>query len=270
MTAIRKHILLILFSLGLSLLVFLNRPQPQASPPVSLPAPATPASEVDCKEKILAALEDNSQDGLTYQVQDGAGSWNLTGISGKMRTFQWDSYRNGPVFDLVQVYTRAQTRGYPLWAAAGVRMPAHYTVHDSASYQTYFAQGHGDQPYYLSFVAGLSDREQIQQAFDQPGGQKVQLSIAGEYVSERGIDWKGCEPVDSDYCWLAQFFESLEPAFEDGLYGESNNLIKTGSASATPLEGFLIWPMEILQPLDLCQAAGFDNKESSGNLGEVP
>jgi hypothetical protein len=36
------------------------------------------------------------------------------------------------------------------------------------------------------------------------------------------------------------------------LQGESNLFIHTGSASSHPMYGFLIWPMRVEQPLNLC------------------
>ena len=103
---------------------------------------------------MIRAVEANGWGVPTYTNTVDGGAWLLTGVAGSLREWQWDFYRNGPVFDLVQVYYQHETMRYPLWAAVGVTLPPYYTVHDAASQEYYEQQGHGYQPYYVSFVEG--------------------------------------------------------------------------------------------------------------------
>jgi hypothetical protein len=151
------------------------------------------------------------------------------------------------------VYYQHETMRYPLWAAVGVTLPPYYTVHDSASLEYYQQQGHGDQPYYISFVDGTETRQEVMALFNQSGKYRVTLQVEGIFISAEGIDWERCEPGSSEYCFLARFFQSLSPPMEDiPSQGESNELIHSGSASSHPMYGFLIWPMRIEQTLNLC------------------
>ena len=237
--------------------------QPALSPtPLPTPAP--------CEQATIQAVEDNGWGVPTYTTAEEGGSWSLTGVAGSLREWQWDFYRDGPVFDLVQVYAayfpnQPETMRsdvlypHPLWAAVGVTLPPYYTVYDAASRQAYERQGHGDQPYYVSFVEGAATRQEALALFSQPGQRLVTLQVDGPFVSPEGIDWERCEPAGSEFCILARFFESLSPPLENigdaehrTFQGESNLFIHTGAASSHPMYGFLIWPMRIEQTLDLC------------------
>jgi hypothetical protein len=228
------------------------------APPGDQPAPTPePLPELlpltPCEQSMIQAVENRDWGVPTYTNTVDGGAWSLTGVAGSLREWQWDFYRNGPVFNLVQVYYQHATMRYPLWAAVGVNMPPHYTVHDAASQEYYEQQGHGDQSYYVSFVEGAATRQEVLALFSQPGQRLVTLQVDGQFVSPEGIDWERCEPADSEFCMLAQFFESLSPSMEDiPLQGESNLIIHTGSASSHPMYGFLIWPMRIEQTLNLC------------------
>lgn len=226
---------------------------------------ATPVSEATptlpvCEQTIIQTIETSGWGVPTYTNTIEGGAWSLTGITGSLREWQWDFYRDGPVFDLVQVYYQHETMRsdvlypHPLWAAVGVTLPAYYIVHDAASLEHYEQQGHDDQPYYLSFVQGAKTRQEALALFSQPGEQLVRLQVDGLFVSPDGIDWERCEPSVSEFCILARFFESLSPPMEDiPLQGQSNLFIHTGSASSHPDYGFLIWPLKLEQSLALCQ-----------------
>ncbi len=227
----------------------------QPAPTPTLSAPVTEATPplTPCEQSMIQAVEANDWGVPAYTTTVDGGSWSLTGVAGSLREWQWDSYRDGPVFDLVQVYYQHETMRYPLWAAVGVTLPPYYTVHDSASLEYYQQQGHGDQSYYVSFVEGAETRQEVLALFSQPGKYRVTLQVEGPFVSAEGIDWERCEPRSSEYCILARFFESLSPPMEDiPFQGESNQLIHTGSASSHPMYGFLIWPVRIEQTLNLC------------------
>lgn len=119
----------------------------------------------------------------------------------------------------------------------------------------YESQGHGDQPYYVSFLDGADTRQEVLELLKEPGGQLLKLQVRGGFVSDQGIDWERCEPNVSELCQLARFFESLSLPLEDIPYpGESNRFVLTGSVSAHPLYGFLIWPMHIERNLNVCGA----------------
>ena len=223
----------------------------QALPDIT-PLP-TPASE-PCKQKILAAAASGSGSAPAYTAQPGGGTWQVNGISGELRAFQWDAYNDGPRFDLVQVYYRRSSVGAPLWAAVGVTLPPYYTIYDSASYRRYHADGHGSEPYYFSFTEGIHSHAEAVQAFSEPGAYLVTLAAGGDYVSREGIDWSLCTPQGSEYCLLAGLFESLAPPLDDLPYpGVSNWLIHTGTARSDPVSGFLLWPLRLEQALNLCQ-----------------
>jgi hypothetical protein len=227
----------------------------QPAPTPTLLAPVTEATPplTPCEQSMIQAVNANSWGVPAYTTTVDGGSWSLTGMAGSLREWQWDSYRDGPVFDLVQVYYQHETMRYPLWAAVGVTLPPYYTVHDSASLEYYQQQGHGDQPYYISFVDGTETRQEVMALFNQSGKYRVTLQVEGIFISAEGIDWERCEPGSSEYCILARFFESLSPPMEDiPFQGDSNQLIHTGSASSHPMYGFLIWPMRIEQTLNLC------------------
>ncbi len=225
------------------------------SPAGSLEEPA----HIPCTLAIQQAADANGWGTLSYSNHAGEGAWTLTGVTGRLRQWQWDPYRGGPRFDLVEVYYQSQGASRPLWAALGVTLPAYYTVHDSASYDAYHRLGRGDQPYYVSFVEGAFTRQEMLALFRQPGRQLVRLKAAGAHVSEQEINWTRCEPVDSEYCTLARFFESLSPLMDDiggtehrFFQGESNLFIHTGSASPHPMYGFLIWPLRRIRNVNLC------------------
>jgi hypothetical protein len=227
----------------------------QPAPTPTLSAPVTEATPplTPCEQSMIRAVEANDLGVPAYTTTADGGSWSLTGVAGSLREWQWDSYRDGPVFDLVQVYYQRGTIHYPLWAAVGVTLAPYYTVHDSASLEYYQQQGHSDQPYYISFVEGAEMRQEVLALFSQPGKHRVILQVGGPFVAVEGIDWERCEPGSSEYCILARFFESLSPPMEDiPFQGDSNQLIHTGSASSHPMYGFLIWPMRIEQTLNLC------------------
>jgi hypothetical protein len=227
--------------------------QPAPTPTLSAPeAEATPPL-TPCEQAMIKALDANSWGVPAYTTAVDGGSWSLTGVTGSLREWQWDSYRDGPVFDLVQVYYQHGTMRHPLWAAVGVTMPPYYTVHDSASLEYYKQQGHGGHSYYVSFVEGAETRQEVLALFSQPGKYRVTLQVEGPFVSAEGLDWGRCEPRSSEYCILARFFESLSPPMDDiPFQGESNQLIHTGSASSHPIYGFLIWPLRIERALNLC------------------
>jgi hypothetical protein len=234
-----------------------TNPPPAPISTLLLPLPAL----APCEQSMIRAVEENGWGIPTYTDAGDGGAWSLTVLAGRLRAWQWDSYRDGPVFDLVQVYYRHATmqpdvlHPHPLWAAVGVTMPPYYTVHDAASHQAYVQQGHGDQPYYVSFVAGAATRREVLALFSQPGRHLVSLQVQGTFVSPAGIDWERCEPSESEFCVLARFFESLSPPSEDiPFQGLSNQFIHTGSASSHPLYGFLIWPARVGKTLNLCPA----------------
>jgi hypothetical protein len=160
---------------------------------------------------MIRTVQDNGWGIPTYSDNVDGGAWSLIGVSGSLREWQWDSYRDGPIFDLVRIYYRHESRQYPLWAAAGVTMPPYYTVHDAASLQAYRQRRHGDQPYYISFVQGADTRQDVLAFFSQPGQQLVTLQVGGPFVSPEGIDWEHCKPSSSEFCLLASFFERLSP-----------------------------------------------------------
>ncbi len=236
---------------------FIAPPEEQPAPtetPVSTATPPLPTL-TPCEQAIIQTMETSNWGVLTYSNTIDGGAWSLRGISGSLREWQWDFYRDGPVFDLVQVDYQHETMRYPLWAVAGVMLPPYYTVHDAASQEYYEQQGHGSQPYYMSFVEGAETRQEVLALFNRPGQNLITLQMSGLFVSSEGIDWERCEPSDSEFCILARFFESLSSPMEDiPLQGESNLFIHTGSASAHPMYGFLIWPMSVEQALDLCPA----------------
>ncbi len=221
--------------------------------------PREPERIPTCTQTLQQATAANDWGTLSYSHHAGEGAWTLTGVTGRLREWQWDPYRGGPLFDLVEVYYQAQGASRPLWAALGVTLPAYYTVHDSASYDAYHRLGRGSQPYYVSFVEGAATRQEVLALFSRPGRQLVRLKAAGAHVSEQEINWERCEPLDSEYCTLARFFESLSPPMEDlggteprFFQGESNLLIHTGSASSHPMYGFLIWPLRLIRNVSLC------------------
>ena len=248
--------------------------QPALSP-TPLPTPAL------CEQATIQAVEDNGWGIPTYTTAEEGGSWSLTGVAGSLREWQWDFYRDGPVFDLVQVYAaylpnQPETMRsdvlypHPLWAAVGVTLPPYYTVYDAASRQAYERQGYGDQPYYVSFVEGAATRQEALALFSQPGQRLVTLQVDGPFVSPEGINWEHCEPVASEFCILARFFESLSPPLEDiPFQGESNLFIHTGSASSHPMYGFLIWPMRVEQTLNLCPLPMLEPMEHPFRRGTI-
>ncbi|HNT24967.1 MAG TPA: CAP domain-containing protein [Anaerolineales bacterium] len=244
---------------------------PPGTQPAPTPTPLPPLPTLTpCEQSMIQAVENSDWGTPTYTSTVDGGAWSLTGVAGSLREWQWDFYRDGPVFDLVQVYYRHSTMRYPLWAAVGVTLPPYYTVHDAASQQAYEEQGHGDQPYYLSFVQGVETRQEVLALFGQPGQQLVTLQVEGPFVSPEGIDWDRCEPSDSEFCILARFFESLSPPMKDiPLQGESNLFIHTGSASSHPMYGFLIWPMHIEQTLKLCPVPKLEPVEHPFRKGTV-
>jgi hypothetical protein len=217
-------------------------------------ASAKPTPLVDsCVPAIITALNDHSWGQLEYHQMGQQGEWKLDGVTGKLRAFQWDGYHDGPVFDLVAVYYQHAKMDWPLWAAVGVTLPPYYTTYDSASRERYLADGHGDEPYYLSFTDGIQSHEDALRVFSEPGKHLVSLSVSGSNVTSEGVDWIRCEPEVSEYCLLARFFESLEPPMVDIPPGRSNLFIHTGSASSDPTLGFFLWPLKIEQTLDLCK-----------------
>jgi hypothetical protein len=153
--------------------------QPAPTPTLSAPeAEATPPL-TPCEQAMIKALDANSWGVPAYTTAVDGGSWSLTGVTGSLREWQWDSYRDGPVFDLVQVYYQHGTMRHPLWAAVGVTMPPYYTVHDSASLEYYKQQGHGGHSYYVSFVEGAETRQEVLALFSQPGKYRVTLQVEG-------------------------------------------------------------------------------------------
>jgi hypothetical protein len=192
---------------------------PAGEPPEPTPAPESPITPLPtltaCEQTMIQAVEENEWGRLTYSDTQDGGTWSLIGVAGSLRQWRWDPYRNGPVFDLVQVYYQHETMRYPLWAAVGVSLPPYYTVHDAASREYYKQQGHGNESYYLSFVEGAPTRPEVLALFDRPGQNLVTLQVSGPYVFREGIDWEHCEPGDSDFCILARFFESLSPPLLD-------------------------------------------------------
>jgi hypothetical protein len=202
---------------------------------------------------MIQAVETNGWGAPTYTDTLDGGAWTLHGIAGTLREWQWDFYRDGPVFDLVQVYYHHEPIRYPLWAAVGVTLPAYYSVHDAASLEYYKLHGYANQPYYMSFVEGAATRQEVLALLSHPGQHLITLQVDGPFVSSEGIDWDRCQPEDAEFCTLARFFESLSPPMEDiPLQGESNLFLHTGSFSSHTLSGFLIWPMQIEQTLNLC------------------
>ena len=180
--------------------------QPAPTPTLSVPATGATPPLTPCEQSMIQAVEANDWGVPTYTTTVDGNSWSLTGVAGSLREWQWDPYRDGPAFDLVQAYYQHGTIHYPLWAAVGVTLPPYYTVHDSASLEYYQQQGHGDQSYYVSFVDGAKTRQEVMALFSQPGKYRVSLQVEGPFVSAEGIDWERCEPSSSEYCTLARFF----------------------------------------------------------------
>jgi len=220
--------------------------------------PLPPLAPVDeCTQTISQTLAAENRPPLTFtQTQDG-GIWTLEGISGRLETWRSNPYKDGPVFDLVQVFYNHDNLRYPLWAAVGVTMPPYYSVYDSASYDYYQEHVGSKQPYYVSFVEGVKTRDELLRLFSQPGAQRVGLSLAGAFVGQEAVDWNACEPKYSDFCNLARFFEGLQ------IVGPSNDLIQTGSAPASYYYGFLIWPMRVTALAQICQTASAPPNYSS-------
>jgi hypothetical protein len=213
-----------------------------------------PSSSVDsCTPASVTAVNEYSWGQLEYSQKGDRGEWHLDGVSGELRTFQWDAYHDGPVFDLVAVYYQHAKPDLPLWVAVGVTLPPYYTVFDAISRERYLADGHGNESYYLSFTEGIQSHEDAERIFSGPGKHLISLSVSGSNVRVDGIDWAGCEPETSEYCLLARFFESLEPPMLDIPPGRSNLFIHSGSLPSDPTLGFLIWSLNIEQDLDLCK-----------------
>jgi hypothetical protein len=227
-------------------------PAGQSSPSPNGSASPAPVP-MTCQATIQMELAANRLGELVYQESSGQRSWTLTGVSGRLRQFRWDPYRDGPVFDLLELFYLHEGELRSLWAAVGAALPPYYLVHDAASYRAYREAGGGDGPTYLSFLEGATSSEDTRRSFSVPGRFLVSLQAHGPYVSRQGIDWSRCEPAVSGYCQLAQFFESLWPPGESfTLPGPSNWLIHTGLAPSHPMYGFLIWPASLQQRVDLC------------------
>lgn len=234
-----------------------------SSLPVQGPPPIT-----RCEETIIETTQNNEWGRPAFQFVQGQGAWSFLGVAGKLREWKWDPYRDGPVFDLVQVYYQHDVMRYPLWAAAGVTLPPYALVHDPESLAYYQAQGHDDQPYYVSFLEGAETRQDVLALLARPGNNLMRLQVRGDFVSEQGIDWERCEPAQSEFCRLAGFFESLFPPMIDlPFQGGSNLFLHTGSASSHPMYGFLIWPMRVEQELNLCANTNADNPETGIKKG---
>jgi hypothetical protein len=216
---------------------------PFVAPP---PAPNREALSLEaCQGKVFDALPDLPLEGLTYHEETEEntlyGLWHFEGIAGRLDRRQIDQ-RGGPVFDLVQVYTAP---GEFLWAAAGVTIPPYYFVHDSASLSEYKKQGHGDEPYYLSYINGLDSAQEVREALGTPGAYRVALSLNGSHVSRAGVDWRACLPAESDACLLGAFIDRL-------LLSGNGTLVETGHGSRSSLYGFITFQLILRERLDLC------------------
>ena len=74
-------------------------------------------------------------------------------------------------------------------------------------------------------------------------GDHIILSVSGNYVSSKGVDWSGC-PASDEFCQDASFIEGGFPKSED--YGgltisPSNTLIYSGSVAHDWINGMLAW-----------------------------
>jgi len=74
-------------------------------------------------------------------------------------------------------------------------------------------------------------------------GDYIILSVSGNYVSSKGVDWSAC-PASDEYCKHAGFIEGGFPKSED--YGgltisPSNTLIYSGSVAHDWINGMLAW-----------------------------
>jgi hypothetical protein len=228
------------------------RPEPEipfVPPPPAyserIPASQGGLSPERCEDKVAEALTALPLKGLTYQEETDEvghyGLWRFEGVTGRLDRRQIDQ-RGGPVFDLVQVYTGATQF---LWAAAGVTIPPHYFVHDSASLIYYQEQGHGDEPYYLSYINGLETAEQVEEALQTPGAYRVSLSLNGPHVSRTAVDWASCLPADADACLAGGFLDRF-------LLTGNNSFIQTGHGPRSALYGFITFQMALIERLDLC------------------
>ena len=78
-------------------------------------------------------------------------------------------------------------------------------------------------------------------------GQEIQLDVAGEHVSSKGVNWDECARSDK-YCQNAGFIEGGFPISEDynGLtICPSNTMIYSGYASDDWINGMLAWKIKI-------------------------
>lgn len=74
-------------------------------------------------------------------------------------------------------------------------------------------------------------------------GDHIILSVSGNYVSSKGVDWSAC-PASDEYCQDASFIEGGFPMSEDydGLpISPSNTLIYSGSVAHDWINGMLAW-----------------------------
>ena len=210
--------------------------------------PLPPLALVDeCTQAISQTLTEENSPALTFTQTMSGGEWVLDGLSGRLETWQANPYKDGPVFDLVQVFYQHDNLRYPLWVAAGVSLPPYYSVYDDDSYEYYQEHVGSKYPYYVSFVEGVKTRDELMRLFAAPGAHRLKLSLSGAFVDQDGVNWDACEPQYSDFCNLNRFFESLQ------IVGTSSGLIQNGTAPASYHYGFLIWSMRITGQVDLCR-----------------
>jgi len=74
-------------------------------------------------------------------------------------------------------------------------------------------------------------------------GDHIILTVSGNYVSSKGVDWSACPP-SNEYCQNANFIEGGFPKSED--YGgltisPSNTLIYSGRVAHDWINGMLAW-----------------------------
>lgn len=74
-------------------------------------------------------------------------------------------------------------------------------------------------------------------------GDHIILSVSGNNISSKGVDWSACPP-NNEYCQEASFIEGGFPKSED--YGgltisPSNTLIYSGSVAHDWINGMLAW-----------------------------
>jgi len=214
-------------------------------PSTSILSPIT-ANEV-CMVDIQNKLNSFSQPSLRYSAPD---KWSLTGVSGEFMSMK-SSIRYGPTLDMIKLYyKKADGRPGQVWAVVGIQTPPFFTVHNETDMNDYTRLGHGVLPYYVPFIDGASTHEEMAALFNQQGKYQVSFAVSGSHVSSEGVNWEACLPGGIDYCALPLFFDKL---YGDSEIGISNEVIN-GNVPSHYLYGFLVWPGQIDQNLNICSS----------------